>query len=186
MGDYITLLKAASPANKTFTRSSDGTYEKESAAHHSTYEARVLHVPDVDAIKSILEKVTEDNKSVLILGYVPELCPKEDIDEGSKFYVLSRKQLRKKLGVEYDKDVSGLHKIDGKYYCTRTIDNFTHSTWVMFDYDVTESMPSQFRFESYEPWLSSLVDLFGEFERAGSIILPSSSGRITYKGQQIN
>jgi len=181
--DFITVLKTAKPCNKRVSKKSDGTLRKQPANQITIARAQTFYVPDMGTAKELFLHLSRDTKATIVLGYIPGTEPPEGELKGEPYNIVSRKKLASLLKIAKRDCPSGLIKIDGEIYATRTKNNFIFSSWVMFDYDRVKGMPMELETDDPAIWLDWQKDLITGFEGVGYIFTPSTTSRIMLDGK---
>ncbi|WP_299591707.1 hypothetical protein [uncultured Microbulbifer sp.] len=152
----ITLVCSRYALNKRVSRKPCGTLEKHPPLPLADGKAATLEVPTPAAFGAVLRDAGTDPNAILIGGYA----------DRPSFRLVSQK----KLATAPD----GL---------TRTKDNFTQSSWVLFDYDRPANMPAHLQYTTAGEWLAAMGRLIPGFSAAGKVVSPSTSGRILFDGK---
>jgi hypothetical protein len=181
---FITLYAVDGRANKLVTREK-GEISKEPGLPMYEARARTVRVEAVEELAELLSRVGEQENALISLGYIPGTEPEDVAKEGSPYTVLSRKKLAERLGVDPDDSaaIDGLHEIGGQLCATRTKRSMVPGSWMMFDRDITEGMPTRLATMSEDQWLEAMAEMIPGFSDAGWVKVPSTTGRVMVDGQ---
>jgi len=175
--DYITLVEANGSINKSFENlmlADDEPPRKSAGKLPAKARARTLKVPNLVALDKVLRSVGESNNQCIILGYV------QGTEDGTPYQMAATWHLRALLGLG-EQDISvqqGFHDFEGERWLTRTRNNFTQSSWIVFDYDRVLGMPAEMEFAAHEDWIRAMSNLVPGWEGTGYLLLPSNSSRV--------
>jgi len=176
--DYITAIETPRICNKVVSRrAADGTLRKTAKATISIGRAWTVHVPDEAAMARLLHKAAESPHRVLMQGFFPGIEP------GREFLILSQKEMRRRLGVAADADVTGWHTINGMPAICRLKRNVIPSSWQQFDKDLVKGMPEALANLSEADWLAAIARLVPSFAETPVVRVASTSGRVLVDGE---
>jgi hypothetical protein len=176
--DAVTLLTSrGKPVNKEFILQPDGTVDKRMAKNDGFFVADTKPVPDLQAMADILHLLAEDPTLTLSLGVFKKAPAHE-------FCVEPHEAIARRLGVDpKDRDAwAGFHEFDGKLYVARAKVNMEFSPWLLLDRDIVKGMPPELEALDRDRWLAQMARLLPGLDKAGSIIVPSSSSRVCLNG----
>ena len=182
--DYLTVLGTAGPANKRVIRSHGGI-EKHAGQPIGQAGAVTIHVPDADAMASLLgHGIGNSTTLILVNGFVPGTEPAEGEFFGEAFQVMSRGEISKATGIaKYDDEaLDGWHDIEGVRTIARTKDNFLPTSWFLWDRDLGAGIPAELGELSYEAWLARMESFLPQLVGAASVMMPSTTGRVAVDG----
>ncbi len=169
---FVTVAQTAEPCNKRVYFESDGTLKKRPAQPVFDGIAQTISVADTTAFAAVLNRIGQDPTATLSLGFVP------GTEDGVPYHLVSRRLMAERLGVEETNLPAGLQEIDGQRLATRTKDTFASSTWMLFDYDLTEGMPKELKTAEPKQWWSWMCELVPALSNCGYILTRSTSGRV--------
>jgi hypothetical protein len=175
VSDYVTVLYGQGPVNKQFM-TEDGTPggkpRKCAGMPQSEWKAVTRYVPDLDFMEALLSEIGDKHEAAIVLGYI------KGTEKGTPFKILSQKELALKLDLpEGTKPPAGLHEIDSEWHATRTKINFLPSSWILFDYDLKESVPENLNFKKVRTWVDALKKTLTGLDSAGLLLSKSASSR---------
>jgi hypothetical protein len=178
--DAITVLTSPgnTPINKVARRALDGTVPKPTMIEHRHhFRARTVLVPDVAALAEVLCEVGERPDQCISLSIFKD-APEDD------FTVLPARTLARLLGVaEHDREaLAGFHDIEGVPTAARIKQSMELGSWLLFDRDFPDGMPRTLRELSYEEWRAAVDLLIPGFANAGTVVVPSTTGRVVVDG----
>lgn len=189
MSALVTVVTASKPVNKQVLRLDDlddGTpsFHKESANARNIVDewAVTIEVPDLAAMKELLEQVGEDEYQVIILGHV------EGIPVGQQFKLLSTRRMAEVMKCSVEQTPGEPVEIpwcgDLIDAATRTKTMFRRSSWLLFEYDPHPDMPLEFCYQDAETWLNALRDpgFIPGMDQAGMVVTNSTSTRALFEG----
>lgn len=166
--DYITVLTANQPVNKHYSIFK-GRVIKETPRYCDVI-AKTVHVPTLADLLSVLESVSENENQYIILGF---------IRDSTEYTITTAKRMEATFGHEG----KGLHKgKDGKYHAARIKDNFTQSSYTMFDDDEVSGMPDHLIYDNSDDWLNKMGDWIPSLKDAAHIRTESNSARVLHNG----
>ena len=175
----LTVFRTADgrPANKIVSATTGGGVKRGMAPHAGRYVTRTVGAPDVHALAAILREVGERADTCISLSLF------KDTPEG-EFVVVPAKELAARLGVEeYDREaLAGFHEIDGEPTTARIKQSMALDSWILFDRDAVSDMPTELADLDFAEWREAVGLLFPGFDRAGCVVVPSTSTRVTVDG----
>lgn len=179
--DYITVLRTVNPCNKKFSIGVNGI-DKVANANIWDAHATTVHVPDQAALVRLLAEVSEDPCAALILGYIKGT---------TEYRLLSRKLINEARDAGADAPGVGAEIVNGITCYARLKENFSPSSWFVFDYDQPPGMPEQFKYSDIDLWVDAMVRLVPAIEGPGGsadvatmILYGSSSSRLLVDGKR--
>lgn len=176
----LTVARATRPINKVVKRTPDGEIDKRSGYPLSLASARVVDVPDVDAMEALLREVSDDPCAVIIQG-----SPDPRFEElyAGDFMLMSVGLIEKATGQDY---AGGVVEIDGKPTIARTKANFRPSTWMLLDRDIAPGMPAELADLDDDEFAEVMDKILPGFYEAGCVQMASTSGRVLIDGEPMD
>jgi len=179
MREFVTILTASQPVNKTVTLQA-GEPTKAMVRAPSLLKAETRHVPSAEPFVAILNEIGADPCKCLSLGFIP------GTEEGQPFNVVSKRRLGQMLNLPNEEPPpDDLVEINGEQYCTRTKKNFTQGVWALFDKDTAPGQPDELITDDTDEWLEWMSKLVPGFGDAEKVIVPSTSSRVNLNGVQL-
>lgn len=173
--DYITIVTAHEPANKTFIKSFDGSIIKQPPKRFGQRKARCVHVPTIQHLQQILADVANNHYEIDILGFIPGL-------EGKTFNILSKKDLVEKFNLPTEHSfVPNPYYMDfmtGEFYTARLKTTFKPSSYFTFDFDEPEGTPDNLKFATHELRWTAMCNFLPMLKGVAHLIAPSNSSRV--------
>ena len=185
MSDFITVVKTKYPCNKTVSIDVDGKLIKEASGFTSGI-GKTVRSTDIEALKDILTQVSEDPCLTIILGWVIGTEPSDNESIGEEYVIVTRSHMASLLEVPKEECPDGIQNIANKQVVTRTKNNFSPSSWMLFDYDKVQGMPEHLIFKNPEAWWDGMIKLIPNLGGAGHIITQSTTSRIRLNGKRSN
>jgi hypothetical protein len=183
--DFVTVFRTdGDRANKLFRRKPDGSIEKLAAVEGGVYVAQTFHVPTPDSMADLLRHIGGDPRMCLSLGYFPDAGP-------GHFCVWPRKMIARAIGLnpkamspeELKAKTRGFFEINGQRVVSRTQNNMVQGSWLLGDRDLTPDIPGDLADLDFAGWDDAMALIFPTWDRAGLVMVPSSSGRILVDGR---
>lgn len=185
LSECITYFEAISVCGKTFELLPDGSVKKSSELNAGIMNAKIVHVPDADALAAVLRgAMTKPNAGVVLHAV-------RGLRAGDNFVIYPMSGLAQFLGVPVDASggvaeadrpkLVGIHLLSGIRVIARMKENFAPSIWALLDRDVDEFTPSQFDGTNlpFDAWLALLDDkLMPGLAACERVVVPSSSARV--------
>lgn len=172
--DFLTIIRGPKPINKTVIIE-HGSPKKIPNAAIARATAKTVKVGSVDDLALLEQIVGADPRMALISGYAAGTEP------GDEYEIVSENEL-KRLAPGYR---SGFVDVNGKKTTARTKRNFSPSTWINFDRDIDPDCPDHFNDLSDEEYVDKLAAIVPGLDRAGHVIVPSTSGRVRFHGRPL-
>ena len=172
--DFLTIIRGPKPINKTVVVE-NGAPKKIPNAAISRAQAKTVYVPDVNEMVRLQETVGNDPHMALISGYALGTEPGDQ-------YELRPEAEIKSAHPSYR---SGFVQIGGTKVISRTKRNFAASTWINFDRDVDPDCPADLNDLNDTDYVYRLSSIIGDIMGAGLVIVPSTSGRVRFKGEPL-
>jgi len=172
MHDYITVLLANKPCNKTVSLQ-DGKILKQAGAPITLANAKTIHVPEVDTMAQLLREISERPNAAIIGGYIA------GTEDGKQFQILSSSQ----LGDGYN---GGWRTINGVQSIGRLRKNFSPSSWWQIDRDRAVGLPVHLNPDTEDGYIDLVSQLLPDFKTAGFVRLASTTGRVCHQGQPLD
>lgn len=181
--DSITVIRdPAHPLGKHFSLDqTTGNVRKESAVSVSYGIAIQYHVPDVEALRDVLQAVSDDRHAAIINAHFP-LIPIE-----REFLILSESRF-KATGIDrYDTAQRWpvALEFDGRSYPAlgRFKEHAAATSWILLDRDIDEHTPEQFANMTYNEWLEAVNLLLPGITKCSRLHAQSSSARVYFDDQ---
>lgn len=173
--DKLTVARSDRPINKKIIIDADGDVIKKPALALYDAMARVVDVPDVHALASLLREVSDDPCAVILQGIF-------DVPDGvDAFRIRSRDAIEKAVG-SYG---GGFVWIDGVPTTARLKKNMRPSSWWLLDRDITPGMPDEMARLDDDEFFEAVDDLMPGFFEAGVVKMASTSGRVQVNGEPL-
>ena len=170
--DHISVLTTQDPSNKRVALNPDGTISKSPAGVIYQAEAQTIHVPDLDALKTVYESIGSNSCQTLVLGYV------EGTEDGTPYQITTKKNLEQWMSdPQYEKWDHGIIH-EGVKFTARTKQHFRFSSFTVFDKDSVEGMPEELNYPEPLSWWSAMCDLVPGLSGCGYLFTPSTTSRI--------
>jgi hypothetical protein len=138
----VTLVRSLDPAavNKHFTLQPDGSLAKRAVAHITTGRAKSRLVPDAASLLAALDLCASRQDCCLIASRFLD-------DDGSPFTLLSKRELKRRLGLGENESVpAGIVPIGRDVRgAARLKVSVTPSPWLLFDADDAPDIPDHLR-----------------------------------------
>lgn len=173
--NYLTLIRGKSPINKRVTISNGKPLKTAKAAIYEA-EATTVAVSDALEMKSLQEFISKDTHLALISGFAKGTKP------GDKYRITTEAAI-KAINPRYRR---GFVDTDKGPVITRTKANFRPSTWANLDRDFDAECPERLATMSDGEYVSALSKILPDLEMAGICKVPSTSGRVLFKGEPIS
>jgi hypothetical protein len=83
--------------------------------------------------------------------------------------------------------IAQLHEIDGQIVTVRSAKTTAPSSWLMFDRDVKDATPIELcrTIQNDDEWFAAMEKLLPGISSAGSITVPSATGRVVADGEPL-
>jgi hypothetical protein len=189
--DFVTVLTVAGRGNKLVTRENDGKVKKDAGPPISEAVAQTVHVKTRKAMTRLQRKISKKTNKVIILGFIPGTEPDGNEHAGEPYKIVSQKIMDKAIGVDHEtpegyEAVLGWHEVNGEKSICRLKSNFAPSSWCLLDIDAVRGMPDHLASMDSDDRLDALADVIPSFEKAGVVIVPSTTGRVLVDGEPMD
>lgn len=183
--DYITVIHTitnnsigtGSKIGKHYSIDKEtGNLVKSASVNETAYSAVTIPIENVHELDAILRQC--DEYQAIILGYV------KGTEDGEPYFIRSEAYLKKALNMK-NRPV-GLFEIDDHKCAGRFKENFTYSSWILFDRDVADDLPDILKKDTPEDYLRQISTVVPNLYRCSYLIIPSSTNRIIPIDQDVS
>lgn len=170
-GDLITLISSKAPATlcKSY-RMVDGVMQKTPIANMTKGVANTVRVDTAQAFADLLRGVTESSNQVIVPGVF------HNAEVGQPFHILTAEKLAEQMGVT--EAPVGVQMVKGHLAAARLKAGIDHSSWVLFDADSPEGMPSEWAAMTIGERLQAFEGILPNISTCERIELRASSARV--------
>lgn len=185
LGDVITVIRdPAQPLGKRFVLKADGKVGKGAEVKSTFCYARMVHVPDHDALAALLARVAEDDHLAIINSRF------KDVEVGERFIILSEAEIERRYNAKGRENASGIHPVaDDPEGCTKAIGRFAEnvepSAWQILDRDTDEHTPAEFASMDYDAWVTYVDQLLPGVQLVDRTRAYSASSRVLLDGAPV-
>lgn len=186
--DYITVITYNQPIGKEyFSNFGDANHDihNPKVLKHASYNdgsgvGQTFHVPNVEALASIIQSVQNNEQQAIVLSYIPETRPIFPAKHGAPFQVVSQKEFIRITGLLTSKKP---RKVGSTLYTCRNGSMMKTSAWFMWDLDSNQDIPPELQERiDNEPYINLIDELCPIVSDLDYVEVGSSSSRVTLKG----
>lgn len=174
--DRLTLVRTNNPCGKRFWIGADGKIGKASAGDEIEGEAITVHVPDAEAMATLLRLLPTN------FYVIPDFIAAAGREP---FEIMAQQRINNALGLLGDNRPSGMHKLAGHDLpvWAKLKENFTLGSWRLFDFDRDEHAPADIQELSTHEAIGRLEAALPGLAGCSRVVALSSSGRVLQDGK---
>jgi putative DNA primase/helicase len=184
-GDVITVIRDPKRSlGKRFVLDAEGKVVKCPQVETSFCYARMVRVPDHDALAKLLAQVAEDEHLAIINSQF------KGVEVGERFIILSEAEIERRYGVKGREQTAGVHPVaSDPEGCTKAVgrfgENVEPSAWQILDRDMDEHTPAEFIAMGFDAWLEQVDKLLPGVVGVGRVRAHSTSSRVLLNGRPV-